>query len=78
MKILVTRASVQAIEGATFRGVSINATVSFTLPQAIAVADAVERGLARREKAGLDISTIGLACTLMVGRVDDWPRVVAE
>ena len=48
VKIPVTSAGVSAIEEATFRGVSINATVSFALPQAIAVAEAVERGLKRR------------------------------
>ena len=78
VKIPVTRAGVPAIEEATYRGVSINATVSFTLPQAIAVAEAVERGLARREKEGKDISRMGPVCTLMVGRLDDWLRVVAE
>jgi transaldolase len=78
VKIPVTRAGVEAIEEATFRGVSINATVSFTLPQAVAVAEAVERGLTRREKAGKDIATMGPVCTLMVGRLDDWLRVVAE
>src|SRR4051794_10890192 len=49
VKIPVTKAGVQAIEDATAAGVIVNATVSFTVPQAIAVADAVERGLARRE-----------------------------
>lgn len=78
VKIPVTRAGIEAIEEATWQGVSINATVSFTLPQAIAVAEAVERGLARREKAGKDISRMGPVCTLMVGRLDDWMRVVAE
>ncbi len=66
------------MEEATCRGVSINATVSFTLPQAIAVAEAVERGLTRRQKQGLDVSRMGPVCTLMVGRLDDWLRVVAE
>jgi len=78
VKIPVTAAGVQAIEEATWRGVSINATVSFTLPQTIAAAEAVERGLARREKAGKDIAGMGPVCTLMVGRLDDWLKVVAE
>ena len=55
VKIAATRAGIIAIEEATYRGISINATVSFTLPQAIAVAEAVERGLKRREAEGLDI-----------------------
>ena len=77
VKIPVTEAGVRAIEEATYRGVSINATVSFTLPQCIAVAEAVERGLQRREKEGLDIETMGPVCTIMVGRLDDWIKVVA-
>jgi transaldolase len=78
VKIPVTKAGVKAIEEATYLGVSINATVSFTLPQAIAVAEAVERGLIRREKEGKDISTMGPVCTLMVGRLDDWLKHVAD
>ena len=78
VKIPVTQAGIPAIEEATFRGVSINATVCFTLPQCIAVAEALERGLRRREKEGRDISTMGPVCTIMVGRLDDWLKVVAE
>jgi len=78
VKIPVTKAGVEAIEEATYRGVSINATVSFTLPQALAVAEAVERGLNRRENEGKDISTMGPVCTIMVGRLDDWLKVVAD
>ncbi len=78
VKIPVTKAGVEAIEEATYRGISINATVSFTVPQAIAVAEAVERGLVRREKEGNDISTMGPVCSLMVGRLDDWLKAVAE
>ena len=78
VKIPVTRAGIPAIEEATYRGISINATVSFTLPQCIAVAEAVERGLTRREKEGKDIASMGPVCTIMVGRLDDWLKVVAE
>jgi len=78
VKIPVTKAGIEAIEEATYRGISINATVSFTLPQAVAVAEAVERGLKRREKESLDISRMGPVCTIMVGRLDDWLKVVAE
>jgi transaldolase len=78
VKIPVTKAGVIAIEEATYLGVSINATVSFTVSQAIAVAEAVERGLIRREKEGKDISTMGPVCTIMVGRLDDLLKTVAE
>ncbi len=78
VKIPVTRAGVPAIEEATYRGVSINATVSFTLPQCVAVAEAVERGLRRREAEGKPTDDMGPVCTIMVGRLDDWLKVVAE
>jgi transaldolase len=78
VKIPATRAGIPAMEEATYRGVSINATVSFTLPQSIAVAEAVERGLKRREKEGLDIRSMGPVCTIMVGRLDDWLKVLVD
>lgn len=78
VKLPATRAGVAAIEEATFHGVSVNATVSFTVPQMIAVAEAVERGLARREAAGHDVASMTPVCTMMVGRLDDWMKVLVE
>jgi transaldolase len=78
VKIPATNAGIQAIETATAEGISINATVSFTLPQCVAVAEAVERGLQAREAAGHDISRMGPVCTIMVGRLDDWLKVVMD
>jgi transaldolase len=78
VKIPATRAGIEAIESATALGISINATVSFSVPQCLAVAEAVERGLCRREREGHDISTMGPVCTIMVGRLDDWLKVVME
>ena len=77
-KIPVTRAGITAIEEATYRGVNVNATVCFTLPQSIAVAEAVERGLKRREAAGLDVASMTPVCTIMIGRLDDWLKKVAK
>jgi transaldolase len=78
VKIPVTSAGIPAIEEATYRGISINATVCFTLPQCVAVAEAVERGLERREKEGKEIASMGPVCTIMVGRLDDWLKVLIE
>ena len=72
VKMPASAAGIKAYEEATYAGISINATVSFTVPQAIAVAEAVERGLRRREAEGLPIDTMAPVCTLMVGRADDW------
>ena len=78
VKIPVVKAGIRAIEEATYQGVSINATVCFTLPQCVAVAEAVERGLKQRESEGKDISSMGPVCTIMVGRLDDWLKVLIE
>ena len=78
VKIPALKAGIEAIEEATYRGVSINATVSFTVAQAVAVAEAVERGLKRRESEGLPCEEMAPVCTLMVGRTDDWLKVSVE
>src|SRR5438874_13669307 len=78
VKIPATSAGIAAIEEATYRGITINATVCFTLPQCLAVAAAVERGLRRRESEGKDITSMGPVCTIMVGRLDDWLKVLLD
>lgn len=76
VKIPATRVGIEAIEDATARGVSINVTVSFSVPQAVRAAEAIERGLAKREAAGHDVSKMGPVVTIMVGRLDDWLKHV--
>ena len=78
VKLPVTSQGVVAIEEATYRGVNINATVSFTVPQAVAVGEAVDRGLARRVAEGLPVDDMTPVCTIMVGRTDDWMGVVTK
>jgi transaldolase len=72
VKIPATSVGLVAIEEATYRGVSINVTVSFTVAQAVAAAAAIERGLQRREAEGLPMWEFGSVVTLMGGRLDDW------
>jgi transaldolase len=78
VKFPATRAGLEAIEEATFRGVNINATVSFSVPQALAVGEAVERALRRRVEAGQSTEDLHPVCTIMVGRLDDWLKAIAE
>jgi transaldolase len=78
VKFPATRAGIQAIERASAAGININATVSFTVAQALAVGEAVERGLKGREAAGEDVSGMSPVCTLMIGRLDDWMRALVE
>ena len=72
VKLPASKAGIEAMEELTYRGVSINATVSFTVAQALQVAEAVERGLKRREAEGIDTSKMHPVCTIMAGRVDDY------
>ncbi len=78
VKIPVTKAGVQAIEEVTAAGISITATVCFTVPQALAVAEAVERGLERRRSALEDTSGMAPVCAMMIGRLDDWMQVLVK
>jgi transaldolase len=78
VKFPATRAGILAIEQATAAGASINATVCFTVPQAIAVAEAVERGLDALAARGGPATEVTPVCTIMVGRLDDWMRVLVE
>jgi transaldolase len=78
VKIPATRAGIGMVEEATYRGVNLNVTVSFTVPQVIAAAEAIERGLKRREAEGKDIATMSPVVTMMVGRNDDWMKVLVK
>jgi transaldolase len=76
VKIPATLVGIAAIEEATYRGVSINVTVSFSVPQAVEAGEAIQRGLERRRAEGKDTSTMGPVVTIMVGRLDDWLKEV--
>jgi transaldolase len=78
VKFPATSVGVRVMEEATYRGVSVNATVSFSVAQALAAGEAVERGLKRREAEGLPVGSMGPVITVMVGRIEDWLRVLME
>ena len=78
VKFPTTAAGVAAMEEASYRGISINATVSFSVAQALAAAEAVQRGIERREADGHDTSRMGPVITIMMGRIEDWLRVVLD
>ena len=78
VKLPGTSHGIVAIEEATYRGINVNATVSFTVPQAIAIGEAVERGLNRREAEGLPTEDMSPVTTIMIGRTDDWMQVVTK
>ncbi|MFT4306055.1 MAG: transaldolase family protein [Microbacterium sp.] len=72
VKIPATATGIAAMEEAAYRGVSINATLSFSVPQALAVGEAIERALDRRTADGLPEREFGHVVTIMGGRLDDW------
>jgi transaldolase len=78
VKFPATSVGVRVMEEASYRGVSINATVSFSVAQALAAGEAVERGLRRREADGLAVDSMGPVITVMMGRLEDWLRVQTE
>lgn len=78
VKFPATAAGMAGIEEATAGGVSTMATVSFTVSQAIAAAEAAERGLRRRATSGGDVATITPVVVLMIGRLDDWMKALVE
>jgi len=78
IKMPVSASGIEAIEKSTYAGVSVNGTVCFGIPQAIAVAEAIERGLGRREREHLPIDGISPSCTIMIGRADDWLKKCVE
>ncbi len=78
VKFPATTAGLVAMEDASARGISVNTTVCFSVAQAVAAAEAIERGIARREAAGESTATMGPVVTIMMGRIEDWLRVQTE
>ena len=71
-------AGIKAMEMLTAAGITVNATVSFTVPQAVQVAEAIERGLSQAEKNSVDTKDVIPYVTIMVGRIDDHLKRVRD
>ena len=72
VKLPATSAGIRAFEECTALGLNVAASVSFTVPQVLAVAEARERGKTRAAANGIKP---GLAiAVIMVGRLDDYLR----
>ena len=74
IKFPATRGGLEAIEICAAEGLNVAATVSFTVPQVLAMAEAYQRGRDRAVANGVKPG-IGIA-VLMVGRLDDYLRDV--
>lgn len=74
IKFPATRGGLEAIEACAAEGLNTAATVSFTVPQVLAMAEAYQRGREKAIAKGIKPG-IGIA-VLMVGRLDDYLRDV--
>jgi transaldolase len=77
-KIPATPAGLEALEALSARGVTAMATACFTVSQAVAVAETIERGLERAAASGHDTGNMTPLCVFLVGRTDDWFAALAE
>ena len=76
VKLPVTAAGLDALEECAARGMTVTATVSFTVPQVIAVAERFRNGLARARSAGKAPGRC--FAVIMIGRLDDYLADVAK
>lgn len=74
IKFPATHGGLEAIEACASEGMNVAATVSFTVPQVLAMAEAYRRGREKAVRSGVKPG-IGIA-VLMVGRLDDYLRDV--
>jgi len=76
VKLPATAAGLDVLEECVAEGITVAATVSFTVPQAIAVAERHRRGAGRARAAG--VAPGRCFAVLMIGRLDDYLREVAR
>lgn len=76
VKLPATAAGLDVLEECTAEGITATVTVSFTVPQVIAVAERHRAGAQRASVSG--IRPGGCFAVLMVGRLDDYLREVAD
>jgi transaldolase len=76
VKLPATAAGLDVLEECVADGITCTATVSFTLPQVLAIAERHRAGAARARAAG----TVPGKCfaVIMIGRLDDYLREIAH
>ena len=76
VKLPATAAGLDVLEDCTAEGITATLTISFTVPQVIAIAQRHRRGIQRARKNGVE----GGKCfaVIMIGRLDDYLRDVAH
>ena len=75
VKLPAVAAGLDVLEDCIAEGISATATISFTVPQAIAIAERCRAGRARAERNGVKPGEC--FAVIMIGRLDDYLREVA-
>jgi transaldolase len=76
VKLPATAAGLDVLEDCAAEGITTTATVSFTVPQALAIAERHRAGAARARAAGIEPGQC--FAVIMIGRLDDFVREVAH
>jgi transaldolase len=76
VKLPCTLAGLDVEEDCIAEGITITSTVSFTVPQALAIAQRHQAGIRRAKQKGIEPGKC--FAVIMIGRLDDYVREVAE
>jgi len=76
VKLPATAAGLDVLEECAAEGITVTATVSFTVPQVIAVAERYRRGIQRARRNRVEPGRC--FAVIMIGRLDDYLRDVAH
>jgi transaldolase len=76
VKLPATAAGLDVLEDCIAEGITATATVSFTVPQAIAIAERHRAGIRRAKEKGVEPGKC--YAVIMIGRLDDFLREVAH
>jgi len=73
IKMPGTAAGIEGVRQLTAHGIATTTTLSFSVPQLVAVAEAVEAGLRLARAHGVDLSSWRATGVMMLGRFEDHP-----
>ncbi len=76
VKLPATAAGLDVLEDCTAEGITATLTISYTVPQVIAIAERHRRGIRRAEQNGKEPGKC--FAVIMIGRLDDYLRDVAH
>ncbi len=76
VKLPATAAGIDVLEDCIAAGITVTVTVSFTVPQVVAIAERHRKGIARAKAAGIEPGKC--FSVIMIGRLDDYLREVAR